>query len=261
MSTSDTVHLIQGGHHSASYSVIKAAVAAGAVRKDGITFEWDLAYRCERPVYVPIKSLPNPTGKREYTFPAAHAIYLDMWVPCRACAPCLKRRQWIWTSRAENEIRHAPRTWFGTLTLSPEWQYRALCEYDRRAIERAGEKSRPSDNFAQRHSVISKWITMWLKRVRKRSGAPIRYLLVSELHKSGLPHYHILVHELDIAKPVTKACLQETWPYGFTQFKLVDSSTAGKTGRYVAKYLTKSRAARVRASLGYGLHAGDGLTP
>lgn len=261
MSTSDTVHRINGGHHSASYEVLRAALAAGAVRKGPISLEWDLAYKCERPVYVPIKSLPNPTGAKEYEFPDAHAIYMDMYVPCRACGPCLKRRQWIWTSRAENEIKHAPRTWFGTLTLSPEWQYRALCEYDARANERAGHKAVGTDDFAQRHSVISKWITKWLKRVRKRTGSPFRYLLVSELHKSGLPHYHILLHELDRLIPVPKAALEETWPYGFTRFKLVDSSTAGKTGRYVAKYLTKSRAARVRASLGYGHHAGHGLVP
>lgn len=262
MSTSDTIHRIDGGHHDPNYQLIKAAMAAGARRTGPISFEWDLAYRCEKPVYVPIGSKPNPTGAPEYTSPDANALYMDMWVPCRSCAPCLKRRQWLWSSRAATEIRFAPRTWFGTLTLSPDWQYRAICQFDAEATERAGYKAIELDDFLPRHTVISKWITLWLKRVRKRTqSAPFRYLLVSEKHKSGLPHYHILLHELDVSRPVPKAVLEETWPYGFTRWKLVDSSTHGKTGNYVAKYLSKSKDARVRASIGYGYHAGDGLCP
>lgn len=262
MSTTDTIHRIDGGHHASDFQLIKAALAAGARRIGPLSYQWDLAYRCEKPVYVPIQSKPNPEGKKEYYSTDANALYLDLYVPCRKCDPCLKRRQWVWSSRAALEIRHAPRTWFGTLTLSPDWQYQALCQYDARANERAGYTAADlNDEFLPRHLVISKWITLWLKRVRKRSGASFRYLLVAEKHKSGLPHYHILLHELDRFRPVSKACLEETWPYGFTRFKLVEADTAGKTGNYVAKYLSKSKDARVRASIGYGHHAGDGLTP
>ena len=39
-------------------------------------------------------------------------------------------------------------------------------------------------------------VTLWLKRLRRsRSAGSVRYLLVAEAHKSGQPHFHVLLHE------------------------------------------------------------------
>lgn len=104
-----------------------------------------------------------------------------------------------------------------------------------------------AQKFAELQRIAGKRITLWLKRVRKNSGAVIRYLLVAERHKTGLPHYHLLVHEM--GGVVRHRHLADSWSYGFTNFKLV---LGGRPASYVAKYLGKSHDARVRASLGYG---------
>lgn len=95
-------------------------------------------------------------------------------------------------------------------------------------------------------------ITKYLKRVRKKSGAPLRYILVAEAHKSGLPHYHMLIHECDPSRQVRHKDLTAAWSWGFTRFKLVETSN---TAWYVCKYLSKAQLARVRASVRYGLTA------
>ena len=107
------------------------------------------------------------------------------------------------------------------------------------------------ERFRHRHEKISTWLTLWLKRVRKNSGAPIRYIIVCEAHKSALPHYHALIHETDITKQVRKRTLQAAWPHGYTVFKLVSNDDT-RSAAYVCKYLAKSNRARVRASVGYG---------
>jgi hypothetical protein len=93
-------------------------------------------------------------------------------------------------------------------------------------------------------------ITNWLKRIRKNSGATLRYLLVCEAHKSGLPHWHVLIHEYQ--GKVVKAKLEAAWRNGFSHFRLVPTTDI-RTAWYVTKYLSKSALARVRASQHYGL--------
>lgn len=107
----------------------------------------------------------------------------------------------------------------------------------------------PAEQFQARHQEISRDLTTWLKRVRKQSGARLRYLLVAEAHKSGLPHYHALIHERRFSVPVTERVLRHQWNLGFSKFQLVEGSEAAW---YVAKYLAKDARARVRASVRYG---------
>lgn len=95
---------------------------------------------------------------------------------------------------------------------------------------------------------LNQEIDRYLKRVRK-SGAPFRYLLVSEAHKDGFPHFHLLVHEA--ALPLTKRLLESNWRLGYSQFRLVNNSDP-RSAFYVCKYLAKSAQTRVRASKGYG---------
>lgn len=100
---------------------------------------------------------------------------------------------------------------------------------------------------------VSKECTKWMKRLRKSADhPPITYLMVFEPHKDGTPHVHALIHERDLFRPVTYRQITGAWHYGFAHAKLVDSSTGEQTAGYVAKYISKSMAGRVRASLGYG---------
>lgn len=90
--------------------------------------------------------------------------------------------------------------------------------------------------------------TRWLKRIRSKTGAPFRYLLVAEEHKTGDPHLHVLLHEF--GEPITKRVLEGSWVTGFTHWRLVGDDR--RAAYYVCKYLSKDLRTRVRASLGYG---------
>ena len=121
------------------------------------------------------------------------------------------------------------------------------------------ERLQPGDQFGLIHHEVSKWITTYLKRVRKAAGTgSFRFLMVAEAHDSsetseeyrGLPHYHVLLHECDPFLPVRKSVL-DTWPHGFSKWRLVNADDLREV-RYVCKYLGKDVRARVRASIKYG---------
>lgn len=182
-----------------------------------------------------------------------------MWVEidarCRKCPACLRQRQREWTARAVSETRSAARTWFGTMTLAPEFHFRAKLAACRHLAKNGLDFEALPDHeqFAERHKVISKEITKFVKRLRKSSGSPLRYLIVAEAHQSGLPHYHMLLHERDQSKPIPKREVEGQWRIGFSKWRLVPPSPEEKgPAFYVCKYLAKSSEARVRASVRYG---------
>lgn len=106
------------------------------------------------------------------------------------------------------------------------------------------------EQFAERETESFRELQKWLKRIRKNSGSAIRYLAITEKHKSGLPHYHVLLHEVDPERPVRyDRHLRASWALGFAHFKLVPDA---KAAVYVVKYVSKSPVARVRASAHYG---------
>ena len=226
--------------------VVRAAYRAhvgGARQRSIVSMEWDVARKCEAPVYVGREGRDRKTRQKP--------VWLDVYVPCRKCPACLRARSARWRHRAERELKMFPRTWFGTLTLNPQAHYLMECRATRVCEARGGywPDLTSAERFTAIHAENSRELTLWLKRVRAASGAALRYLLVAEAHKSGLPHYHVLIHELFDHAPVRKQVLQDQWKLGFTNFKLVDDSRASA---YVCKYLAKSALARVRASLSYG---------
>lgn len=238
------VHRLEAARKLAAHALSK-----GGQRSSLSQVNWDISGRCQSPLTHEAEGRAD-TRKGETGMP----VSVVMEVRCRKCPACLRTRAYEWRTRATAEIGASWRTWFGTLTLRPEEHYlaelRASAALLRRGVSLA--ELSPQEQFAERHRAISDDITKWLKRVRKISGSKLRYCLVVEAHKSGLPHYHILVHEVSQDLPVTKRQLQSQWLYGFTQFKLVEDS---KAAAYVTKYLHKSAQARVRASLHYGKYA------
>lgn len=272
------------------------ALCEGGDRQSLVRYTWDVSGGCLAPVYRELHVRPSPPHRRRTTereavlhpdvlavlraFPGATIervdvaafkptrfivvrrgetaipVTIEMQVRCRRCEDCLRRRAAKWWFAAKAETASSARTWFGTLTLSPEWHMRSKLLACERLKVRAGidfEALAPEDQFKERHAEIGKLITLWLKRVRKQSEAALRYLLVAEAHKSGLPHYHCLVHETFRDRPVRKSTLERQWSYGYTAWRLVDPAAAG----YVTKYLSKSALARVRASKGYGTASPD----
>lgn len=150
----------------------------------------------------------------------------------------------------DNEVAHSHRTWFGSLTFKPEEHARMAMEASKRVGLATFGALNPAEELRERSVEAGRRITKWLKRVREASGASLRYCLVLEPHKSGLPHFHILVHEVT-EEGVTWRILNRQWAvHGFSHFRLAKNEDA--PSRYLTKYLTKSSAARVRASVGYG---------
>lgn len=177
---------------------------------------------------------------------------LLLWTRCRKCGPCLGRRRNLWAARARDEVERSARTWFATFTLAPSAHN--LMEVRASARLREGGTNwrllPPDERFSEVAQEYAAELTKWLKRVRKNSGARLRYILVAERHKSGRLHFHALIHEVDQWSKVTHAVLTSAWNLGFTKFKLVERDV--KACWYVAKYLAKDAASRVRASLRYG---------
>lgn len=240
-----------------------------------LTVYRDCAGRCQKPVRLTLQGSKNvlendasTTGRylpsvselgNEQFWNVNPTHSLDMDVRCRKCPACLRARAKLWRQRMVSEIRAAERTWFITLTLSPEAHYKALCAA-RLRLSRGGtrfDELSPEEQFAERHRSINDELTRFVKRVRKNSGSEIRLILVCEAHKSGLPHYHGLIHEGSIDRPVRYSVLKNAWREGFGAYKLVHEGDA--PAGYCAKYLSKSALARVRASQGYGRGLSDAL--
>lgn len=203
---------------------------------------------CSRPREIHAIGLPSgvvPDG--------IGPLPVSMLARCRRCDNCLQHRRNLWTARARDEIRGSNRTWFGTLTVNPEHRMRLLVLAVRSTMERrleAWTDLNTSEQFRAICRHLSRDVTLWLKRVRKLSGVPLRYLLVVEAHKDGFPHLHILLHEPTSA-PVRKAMLESQWRSGFSHWRLVDAGDE-RAALYVCKYLSKDALTRIRASSRYG---------
>lgn len=161
----------------------------------------------------------------------------------------------MWAARAMHEVRNANRTWFGTFTLSPDSHYAMQC----RAVIEAASRAIPTSELdaaemlKRQSREVEKELTLYMKRLRKQYGSrSLRYLLVREKHKSGLPHWHCLIHEIG-EEAIKYRTLKLGWTWGHTTFKLLEDERAAF---YVAKYLGKSNEGRVRASVRYGRYPG-----
>lgn len=201
-------------------------------------------FACSQPVEVPAIGLPSQ-------FEPKGSLTLTLFSRCRKCPECLEHRRRLWTARAVDEIKAAQRTWFGTLTVSPDNRFRIMLQAERERL-RAGRETygqlEASEQFRLFAGALNRDVTKFLKRCRAIAPGHLRYLLVMEAHKDGFPHAHILIHE--VGEPITKRRLEDQWRLGFSHWRLVGDSPQAAT--YVCKYLNKSALTRVRASQRYG---------
>lgn len=237
------------------------ALRNGGTQQTAFRTEWDVASKCERPVHREVHGRSEGSPREITVGPgeAGASNLVSLKVRCRRCPACLRYRGAIWRVRAEAEVRSAERTWMGTLTLSPGSHHQMLSRARLRWSARGnGDLDRASrdEQFLARHAETSRELTKMVKRMRIKHGEPLRMLLVTEAHKSGLPHYHMLVHQCS-KQPLRYDDLRGLWPWGFSRWKLCEPEAAS----YVCKYLTKSATARVRASLAYGSGSGTNAKP
>jgi len=181
-------------------------------------------------------------------------------VRCRKCQACLNYRRRLWTARAIAETRMSTRTWFVTLTYNPDSRFVAKAKAESLVVRTRREQwgmLTPDERFRYLARATGEDVTNYLKRVRKNSGARLRFILVCEAHADGFPHYHLLIHEGENGS-LSKRTATLAWNRGHSHMRLVDTSDAKATG-YVCKYLSKSAITRVRASQRYGRPTGSEL--
>lgn len=226
---------IRRPRRSSGLRVMRSLVSSGdAIATGPLRAARPLHGTCESPIHI-----EEGAGR-------SNRPILDTYVRCRKCEACLKHRRAVWAARARSRIAAHKRTWMVTLTCSPDAHYRLLCQAHAAARRSAVDPASWSEAeiFAERWKMLGQEVTKWLKRMRA-SGSRFVYLLVVEAHKSGLPHVHLLVHEVG---DVTYRSLTSSWKLGFAHAKLVQEP---KAALYVTKYLMKSALARVRASQDY----------
>lgn len=248
--------MVQYRHIDSVRRLAVRALEHGADRPSLGLVVWDLAARCADPKSVEIVGRGD-VAYRSNVNPGTLSVIMT-GLPCRKCPHCLRIRGALWKERAMKEIAMADRTWFVTLTMKPSVQHATFMEEFARKSSRGWLDSdfvSRQEEFLLRCNGGLRLVTKFWKNVRKPQAGeePVRlkYLVVAERHKTGLPHFHALVHER--AGSVTYRRLADRWTrYGFFQGKLVESGP--KAARYVAKYIAKDMLGlRIRASEGYGL--------
>lgn len=235
------------------FSVRKALIRATRGGAKPVSFghvEWNIAGNCTDPVYLDLHAQPpSESGTIKVDRTTRTPLRVELWTRCRKCDACLAVRRRLWTVKATTECRQSIRTWFGTLTIAPEHQHAAYATACREYASSGDFDGLDyKAQFARRVSVLNREVTRYVKRVRKQSKALLRILFVAEHHKSGLPHFHALIHEHDL-HGVTEEILRHQWKLGFTKWRLIEGA---HEAAYVCKYASKSGASRIRASLHYG---------
>lgn len=247
-------------------NLAQRALARGGVLVKPREVEWDISGFCQHSIGRTL------VGRYEDDHPyrAVPDWPVEPWtvhlrVRCSKCTQCLRVRAGKWRERARREIFLSMRTWFVSLTMSPEEHSLARYRAQRRLAAKSVDFRSLSEieQFAEHAAEFGAAVTLWIKRLREATKVPFRYVLIFERHEKpqdensvtvkGYPHAHLLIHETSTVSMLRKRQLQGQWPHGFSSVKLADPDTAS----YVTKYLTKQAPVRIRASVGYG----EGIRP
>lgn len=223
-------------------------------RRNGATsHEWDISGSCQAPMTRELVSRPLRVRRDLFMGRGAGVTYsMVLHVRCRRCEACCRLKSAQWRARASDETHRAARTWFGTITISPATHYRLIAVAAARLADGGTvyESLSAAEQFDEVMRELGSETTKYIKRVRAESGAALKYIVVAERHASGVPHLHMLVHEVDRDRPVRERTLSKQWAaLGFVKWRLVHDRRAAA---YVCKYIAKSPLARVRASVRYG---------
>nr|QJB20797.1 MAG: replication initiator protein [Microvirus sp.] len=264
-STSDSVTLARTVPSSPLHTAKLLAFSATMAGDDIAALHGD----CANPQVHEVRGVESKLLSRLRQWDEGRADWADGWghiggyaephkrsawvsVRCRRCQPCQDHRRKVWTARAMHEIQQSPRSWFITLTFRPEVRFQLECQADNTCRLRRAERLSELGSVERYRAITAEAgqaVTLWLKRLRAVSGAKLRYLLVTEAHKDGFPHFHLVLHET--AGLVTKRQIENAWRRnGFSHCRVIDRD--GKAAYYACKYLNKSALTRVRASLHYG---------
>lgn len=132
-------------------------------------------------------------------------------VPCGKCPQCLKRRVASWSFRLEMESLLWEKQYFLTLTYN-------------------NENVPISDNGFL--TLNPRHLTLFFKRLRKRSGT-LRYYLCGEYGtNTKRPHYHVI---LFATSSLFESDIEQIWEYGSVYYGNVEAGSI----RYTVQYYDK----------------------
>lgn len=184
--------------------------------------EYDM---CTRPLTGYLSRTVNPSGKRSVVFNVSEGL-IDKPVqfPCGQCMSCRleKSRQWALRCVAESKL------WDNNIFLT--------LTYDDSHVPFNG-------------SLVKRDLQLFIKRLRFRFGAGIRYYAAGEYGTKNLrPHYHLIVFNFrpSDAEPLPyrksplfiSPSLFQLWPFGFHSFGDVTFESAAYVARYCMKKIT-----------------------
>lgn len=183
------------------------------------------------PCYSPLHGYRARTltanGKRGIVFNVKDGFSdMPLTVPCGQCLGCRLERSRQWAVRLLHEKTQHDLAVFVTLT------------YD-------------DDHLPEDGSLHKEHFQLFMKRLRKRHGAQIRYFHCGEYGEQGRrPHYHAILFGIDFAdrklhstngsgnKLYSSDTLAKTWGHGFCLIGDVTFESAAYVARYVVKKVT-----------------------
>ncbi len=165
----------------------------------------------------------NVSGKRNVVFNPAHGyVDLPVIIPCGQCVGCRLERSRQWAIRCFHEASLYEDNSFVTLTYN-------------------------DDNLPEPVTLVLRDFQLFMKKLRKKFGAGIRYYACGEYgEKFGRPHYHVCLFNFeppdlrifkvrDDVRLYSSDILDEIWGMGFT----LTGSVTFQSAAYVARYILK----------------------
>lgn len=175
------------------------------------------------PCFHPVKGYRKRGGG--FTLSARDSLgAVPMTVPCGQCIGCRMDKARDWQTRLCHEASRHEESSFLTLTYSAE-------------------------HLPDNYSVDVRHLQLFMKRVRKRAVAPLRFFGCGEYGDRDLrPHYHVLLFGeafIEDRKPWRRTAtghttyrseaLDRAWGLGFAEFGTVTAESAGYVARYCMK--------------------------
>lgn len=159
-------------------------------------------------------------------FKAPSSAYLPLSLPCGQCAGCRLERSRQWAVRCVHESKMHEQNCFVTLTYS-------------------------DDNIPGDYSLRYTHFQLFMKRLRKHYGFPIRFYMCGEYgENTQRPHYHACLFGLDFPDKVLwkksnsgnslyrSPTLERLWGFGHCSVGELTFETAAYTARYIMKKRT-----------------------
>lgn len=178
------------------------------------------------PCFSPLRAYQCANGEIVFVERRPHDIVKQLSLPCGQCIGCRLERSRQWAMRCMHEASLYEQNCFVTLTYSDEFlPYRGQLDYP------AFQK--------------------FLKRLRKRTGYPVRFYMCGEYgSENWRPHYHACLFNHDFAdklywsrtgsgeKIYRSAFLEELWPFGASSVGAVTFESAAYVARYCVQKVT-----------------------